>query len=136
MNNTKHNPWAEITRLRAENARLTAELEAARKVADVNKKGCDLFSAKAERLRCELVAAKKVAESAVRIVQAVRKWILTNDRKSEFQAMIEIRAAADAYRKLTEAPPLESRIAANLENLDAKAAAVVGVYREGGDVEC
>ena len=34
MNNTKHNPWAECDKLRAENERLTRELEAARKVAE------------------------------------------------------------------------------------------------------
>jgi len=44
MNNTKHNPWAECDKLRAENERLTRELEAARKVAEAAVNYMDLDS--------------------------------------------------------------------------------------------
>ena len=62
MNNTKHNPWAEITRLRAENARLTAELEAARKVADAAVRYCEFKGDVGDQLRASHTLAVAVIE--------------------------------------------------------------------------
>ena len=102
MNNTKHNPWAECDKLRAENERLTRELEAAR----------------------------KVAEAAV-------EWDLHEGGENKALSFIVVRDLETAVREyLAAATPLESRIDAACDNLDAKAGAAVGVYRMGEDIEC
>jgi len=99
-------------RLRADNARLTAELEAARKVAG---------SLERERDNAWNAAVEKCASLV------------------ELPSFISLTDLAECIRRLA-LPPLsatkQAAIANALSNLDAKAGAAVGVYRMGEDIEC
>ena len=56
-------------------------------------------------------------------------------RMVEAPTYIGLDDLARCIRRLAK-PTLESRLEAKLDNLDAKASSVVGVWREGGDVKC
>jgi len=110
---------------------LINQLDAANAEAEKWKTGADNMARLYEQAKRDLEAARKAVNAVIQYLD-----LNGDDAEADAEAWHVLGVAVDEYRKFTEPPPLESRIDAALSDLDAKAAAVEGVYREGGDVEC
>ena len=90
------------------------------------------ISALEESLR---VAQGERAQVAIKLANAVvvgYRAAKAGDVKAEEAAIELCDRLVEEYENLN----LQSRLSCSLDNLDAKAAVKVGVWREGGDVEC
>ena len=118
--------------LRRENAelkRIIAETQdlAADRLSRISALEESLSQAQGERAH----AAIRVADAAVIFLYAEFEGGIERHR-ARSQALAD---ATREYRALTE-PSIETRLEAACDNLDARAAVIAGVYREGGEVEC
>ena len=119
----------ERNQLRAEVARLNSEIETL-------KRAVDHFSTEKELIRRENVELRTQSAAAVRVADAVvNAWRVAKRRGSKAETLATLEAvdkAVEEYEKLS----VEKRVESACHNLDAKAAAVEGIYRDKGEIDC
>ena len=125
-----HKTLDPLTRLQRENAALKSEVETL-------KRAVDHFSTEKELIRRENVELRTKSAAAVRVADAVVKaWRVAREKCCEADIMATLEGvdkAVEEYENLS----VEKRVEAATHNLDARAAAKVGVWLEqGGDGEC